>query len=91
MKTKTPLFNGVSGVDQTLPYYSDHSPLCEFDWIRLRLVALTPPRSNEPRLVSSDRARIASAIYTKDHLQRSGFPPIFPSFEYECLQLIGVL
>jgi len=90
MKTKASPFEETFGLGKTLPYYSDNSPLSEFDWIRLRLVALTPSKQNEPQLMKRDRARIESAIMAKDHLQRSGFPPIFNSFDYECLSLMGV-
>lgn len=90
MKTKASPYEETLGLSKTIPYYSDNYPLCEFDWIRLRLVALTPPKENEPQLIKRDRARIESAIMAKDHLQQSGFPPILNSFDYECLALMGV-
>ena len=90
MKTKASSFEETLGLGKRLPYFSDNTPLSEFDWIRLRLVALTPAKDNEPKLIKRDRARIESALSAKDHLQRSGFPPIFNSFDYECLSLLGV-
>jgi len=90
MKTKASPYEETLGLGKTLPYFSDNSPLSEFDWIRLRLVALTPAKDNEPRLIRRDRARIESAIMAKNHIQRSGFSPILNSFDYECLTLLGV-
>lgn len=75
----------------TLAFYSDNRPLSLDEWVRLRLVALTAPRSGEPKTLSKDRNRIKNAQMVLA-LQRESannyFPPIFASFEYQALCLL---
>jgi len=89
-KTKVPPFGETPDLRQSLPFFSDNSPISETEWFLLRLVALTTPRANEPRSITRERARVQVARQTYDHLKELNLPPIFSSFEFEALSLQGV-
>jgi hypothetical protein len=89
-KTKVPPFGETPDPRKSLPFFSDNSPLSEADWLLVRLVALTAPNENEPRLLTRERARVQVARQTYDHFKKLNLPPIFSSFEYEALKLQGV-
>jgi hypothetical protein len=89
-KTKVPPFGETPDPRKSLPFFSNNSPISETEWFLLRLVALTAPNENEPRLLTRERTRIQVARQTYDHFKKLNLPPIFGSFEYEALKLQGV-
>jgi hypothetical protein len=89
-KTKASPYGETPEPKGILPFFSDNSPISEDEWLRVRLVALTKPRIQEPSQLRADRNRIESARKTYEHFQGIGLSPIFNSFEYEALSLIGV-
>jgi hypothetical protein len=89
-KTKVSPNGETSDPNKSLPFFSDNSPLSEKEWLLLRLVALTAPNENEPRLLTRERSRVQVARQTYDHFKKLNLPPIFGSFEYEALKLQGV-
>jgi hypothetical protein len=89
-KTKVPPFGETPDPRKSLPFFSNNSPISETEWLLLRLVALTAPNENEPRLLTRERTRIQVARQTYDHFKKLNLPPIFGAFEYEALKLQGV-
>ena len=79
------------GSETIQDFYSDLTPLSDEEWKEIRLVALTPPKLNEPRSLTHNRLRIENARKALDHFRESKqnyLPPIFPSFEFEALSLM---
>lgn len=89
-KAKVPPFGETPDPSKSLPFFSDNSSISETEWLRLRLVALTTPRENEPRSITRERARLQVARQTLEHFKEANLPPIFGSFEFEALKLQGV-
>ena len=89
-KTKASPFGETPAPKGILPFFSDNAPISEEEWLRVRLVALTKPRDHEPPQLRADRNRIESALKTYEHFSELGLVPIFNSFEFEALSLIGV-
>lgn len=90
-KAKASPNDETSDCNRSLPFFSDNSPISEDDWLRVRLVALTKPRVQEPSQLRADRNRIESARKTCEHFQAIGLSPIFNSFDFEALSLIGTM
>lgn len=96
MNGSAPLFSEAPQPMQTITCYSDNSPLNDSDWSAIHMAVLTAYSPAEPLSVSRARDRIEAARQTLDHFlkhrDREGniYPPVFPSFEYEALKLMGL-
>ena len=81
---------------QTITCYSDNAPLNESDWSAIHMAVLTAYSPAEPLSITKARDLIEVARQTFDHFlkhrDREGkvYPPIFRSFEYEALKLLGL-
>ena len=89
-KTKVPPFGETPEPSKSLAFFSDNTPISETEWLLLRLVALTSPRENEPQSIARERARVDVARLTYEHFKALNLPPIFNSFDFEALKLLGV-
>lgn len=96
MKRSAPLFSEAPQPIQTITCYSDNAPLNESDWSAIHMAVLTAYSPAEPLSITKARDRIEVARQTFDHFlkhrDREGnvYPPIFRSFEYEALKLLGL-
>ena len=89
MKRSAPPFGEAPRPNISLPFYSDFSPISEFDLFSVRLASLTPYCNGEPLSVTHKRNELDSAKLALSHLREAGFSPIFRSSIYEGLKLMG--
>jgi hypothetical protein len=86
----TPPLSGALHAHKSLQAYSNNREIDLSERFLIFLVARTEPRFGEPEELRKARHRIATAKIASDHLLSEGLSPIFDSFEFEVLSVIGL-